>query len=140
MASRSASGTAMRIGQLAARAGVSVETIRYYERRGLIEQPQRPAQGYRHYPVAALERLQFIKRAQVLGFSLDEIAELLALGHSGCEQAAGLARRRLADIRERMASLQCMEAVLQTLVSRCEQNTAPAGCPIVATLLDDPPA
>ena len=102
------------IGKLAQAAQVSVETIRYYERRGLITQPPKPAQGYRTYTKATLARILFIKRAQELGFTLEEIENLLVLGESHCSEVQELAESKLVSVRskindlwDRIAASQC---------------------------------
>ncbi|WP_323844339.1 Hg(II)-responsive transcriptional regulator [Microbulbifer magnicolonia] len=125
------------IGRLARAAGVHVETVRYYERRGLIEQPARPAQGHRAYPRAALERLLFIKRAQELGFTLQEIDGLLALGSGQCAEVLAIAEEKLAAVEAKIADLQRLQAVLDRLVRSCKANRSSAHCPIVETLLPD---
>ena len=101
------------ISQLAKSAGVNVETIRYYERRGLIEQPDRPAEGYRRYPETTLNRIRFIKRAQELGFSLEEITNLLALGESHCSEVQELAEGKLVSVRAKINDLCRLERVLE---------------------------
>src|SRR5215467_5078830 len=96
------------IGELAKSAGVNVETVRYYERRGLLPKPPRGASGYRLFPPEALRRLQFIRRAQELGFSLDEICELLALRMSPkarCAAVKARAEAKIADIESRISTL-----------------------------------
>lgn len=122
------------IGKLAQAAQVSVETIRYYERRQLIEQPPKPAQGYRRYPKTTLARVLFIKRAQELGFTLEEIDNLLALGESHCEEVQGLAEGKLAEVRAKINDLHRMEQVLEQLLIQCRTNPDNAVCPIVESL------
>ena len=108
------------IGVLADAAGVNVETIRFYQRKGLMQEPDRPLGGIRRYGKADLARVRFIKSAQRLGFSLDEIGELLKLEDgSHCTEARAQAERKLADVRERLADLRRIEVVLQDLVQRC---------------------
>jgi len=126
------------IGMLAKSASVNVETIRYYERRGLITQPQKPLQGYRSYPAATQERLLFIKRAQELGFSLEEVANLLSLGEANCEQVQGMAEEKIHKVRAKINDLQRMEAVLDKLLSQCRNNADSSPCPIVESLLPPP--
>lgn len=125
------------IGKLAQTAQVSVETIRYYERRGLITQPPKPAQGYRTYPKATLARLLFIKRAQELGFALEEIANLLALGETHCEEVQALAEGKLASVRAKINDLCRLERVLKDLVIQCRANPDNTACPIVESLQPD---
>lgn len=122
------------IGTLARLAGVNIETIRYYQRRGLISEPPKPLDGYRLYPREAVERLRFIKRAQRLGFSLEEIAHLLALGEGDCRETKALALQKLAAIEERLADLTRMKQTLEELVRRCDAEATVEGCPIVASL------
>ena len=122
------------IGRLAKAAGVGVETIRYYQHRGLLPVPT--ASGvYRQYPVALIERLQFIKRAQELGFALTEVADLLQL-ESGVNRKAirAIATERLRQIEAKLADLGRMRRVLTGLVDACEHTGSTAACPIIATL------
>ena len=126
------------IGQLAKAAGVNVETIRYYERRGLISQPPKPAEGYRTYPQTTLARILFIKRAQELGFTLGEINNLLSLGESHCSEVQELAEAKLASVREKINDLHRLEQVLEELVTQCRTNPDNAACPIVESLQPDP--
>ena len=122
------------IGKLAQAAQVSVETIRYYERCQLIEQPPKPTQGYRAYPKATLARVIFIKRAQELGFTLEEIGNLLALGESHCEEVQGLTEGKLAEVRTKINDLHRLEQVLEQLLIQCRTNPDNAICPIVESL------
>ena len=118
------------IGRLAAAAGVNVETVRYYQRRGLLVEPAKPPRGTRTYAPEDVARLRFIRRAQPLGFSLDEIAELLDLrGQTGCRQTQELTESKLADVRGRIAELQEMESELERLVARCGDAAQAEGCP-----------
>lgn len=126
------------IGQLAKAAGVNVETIRYYERRGLIAQPTKPMQGYRTYPNETLARILFIKRAQELGFTLEEINNLLSLGESHCSEIQELAEAKLASVREKINDLHRLEQVLEELVTKCRTNPDNAACPIVESLQPNP--
>ena len=125
----------MTIGALAKAAGMGVETIRYYQRRGLVAEPEKPYGSIRHYDDQALARLQFIRTAQWLGFSLDEIAELLRLDDgTHCEEASSLAEHKLQDVREKMADLARMEAVLSDLVCACHSRQGNVSCPLIASL------
>lgn len=120
------------VGRLAKSARVNVETIRYYQRRKLLPVPVAALGGVRRYSADYLRRLGFIKRAQQLGFTLDEISELLAIGDgSRCSIACGVGARRLADIEKKIADLTAMRAALQRLVSACQENHAQAPCPLV---------
>lgn len=122
------------IGKLAAATGVNVETVRYYERRGLIDQPANSG-GYRRYGAEHIERLAFIRRAQSMGFSLDEIIELVQLNDmTDHRQARQLAEAKLATISERIAHLQQMQHALQHLVKTCKPGKP---CPIIDMALAD---
>jgi MerR family transcriptional regulator, mercuric resistance operon regulatory protein len=123
----------MTIGQLARRARVNIETVRYYHRRGLLPKPSRPSSGYRRYSTEALARLSFIRRAQQLGFTLREIRELLSLGDGSCRQALALAVAKQTDIRSRIQDLTSMERTLQRLIGRCRRGHTTT-CAIVETL------
>ncbi|MEJ5211603.1 MAG: Hg(II)-responsive transcriptional regulator [Burkholderiales bacterium] len=124
------------IGTLARKAGVNIETIRYYQRRGLLQEPPKPAEGYRLYPLEAVARVLFIKRAQRLGFSLEEIIHLLKLGEGNCSETKALALQKLSAIESRLEDLERMRRTLQELVQQCESGAATAGCPIVSSLAD----
>lgn len=125
-------------GQLAQTAAVHVETLRYYERRGLLKRPPRSATNYRLYPEDAVRQVRFIKRAQELGFSLREVKELLALrsGHSAssAERIRERATAKLKDIDEKIRSLQSMKRALQPLVAACPGRGSVSGCPIMESL------
>lgn len=128
------------IGALAAATNVNVETIRFYQRRGLLAQPQRMPGSIRRYGGGELSRLRFIKSAQRLGFSLDEIADLLTLEDgSGCARARAKAQAKLADIRQKLADLRSMEQALDALVSLCGTASGKVRCPLIAAL-DQPAA
>ncbi len=114
------SGEGLTIGRLAREAGVNVETVRYYQRRGLLPEPPRPAGGIRRYPHATVARIRFIKRAQRLGFTLTEIGELLSLGDGHCDEVQALARRKCAAIEARIRDLETMAVALRALLSQCE--------------------
>jgi len=123
------------IGVLARLARVNVETIRYYERRGLLQQPRKPAGGFRCYPPESVDRVRFIKRAQGLGFTLEEVAQLLLLEEGvHCTQARRLATCKLGEIEARLTDLACMRDVLKALVSACGDEHAQGACPIIASL------
>jgi MerR family mercuric resistance operon transcriptional regulator len=127
---------ALTIGRLARAAGVHVETIRYYQRRSLLALPEKPLGGVRHYPQAAVERVHFIKRAQALGFTLEEIAALLQLDDaSACTETRELAARKLAAIERKLADLTAMREALITLIAQCDQRQEPRQpCPIIQSL------
>ena len=125
------------IGQLTGEAHVNVETVRYYERRGLVAQPARPRSGYRRYPAATVARLRFIKRAQELGFTLQEIDELLELrvgSDTRCEEVREHAQVKVDDIDAKIRSLQRMRRTLKKLVTACRQNSRTDECPILESL------
>ena len=123
------------ISRLAASAGVHIETVRYYQRRGLLHAPERPAGGVRRYGESDVNRLQFIRRAQVMGFSLDEIADLLKLtGERSCEQTRQLTEHKLADVRLRLEELRQLEIDLEQMVARCSQIPVGACCPTLDLL------
>lgn len=130
----------MRTSELAGRVGVNSETLRYYERRGLLEEPPRTPGGYRDYPVTAVESLRFIKRGQELGFTLDEVEEMQDLNSGGpdsCDAARALAGARMADLEARIADLQRMRESLADLVATCELPRADRRCPLLGAI-DDP--
>lgn len=127
------------IGVLAEAAGVNVETIRFYQRKGLMQEPDRPLGGIRRYGETDRGRVRFIKSAQRLGFSLDEIAELLRLEDGAhCQEASSLATRKLMDVRERLADLSRMEKVLSELVGACNSRSGNVTCPLIASLQEGP--
>lgn len=124
----------MTIGKLAQAAGVHVETIRYYQRRGLLDAPRRPAGGVRRYGDEAVARLRFIRRAQDIGFTLREVRELLQLERTpACRDARSLATAKLAAVRARIADLERMGSALRRLVAQCDAGDA-RSCPIIDTL------
>ena len=130
------------IGKLAKQAHMTVETLRYYEHRGLITPQQRTPAGYRLYQPNALHRLRFIRRAQALGFTLDEIADLLSLSDKPAESAGEvkkIAQSKISDIESRLRDLERMKIALSDLEKRCTGHSiSTAECPILAALnLDD---
>lgn len=123
------------IGALAAEAGVSVETIRFYQRKSLLEEPERPYGGIRRYGRSEVIRVRFIKAAQRLGFTLEEIAQLLQLDDgTQCSKARVVGEKKLADVRQRLADLQRIEAALADLVGRCATTRGKVACPLIASL------
>ncbi|HWZ47603.1 MAG TPA: Hg(II)-responsive transcriptional regulator [Herbaspirillum sp.] len=123
------------IGAFANAAGVNVETIRFYQRKGLLLAPDKPYGSIRRYNAADVTRVRFVKSAQRLGFSLDEIAELLRLDDDAhCDEASQLAERKLQDVREKMNNLARMEAVLSELVRACHARKGNVSCPLIASL------
>lgn len=128
----------MTIGRLAAAAGVNVETIRFYQRIGLIRAPARPPRGVRRYAEGDAARLRFIRRSQELGFALAEVRQLLALedGRS-CTAAQAIAAQKLALVEAKLADLARMRNALTDLVARCDRRRGQVACPIIATLSAD---
>ncbi len=130
----------LKIGQLARRAGVGVETVRFYERRGLIDEPPRRASGYRQFSPETVGRLRFIRRAKELGFSLGEIKELLDLRVSP-ETPRGEVKRtalaKIADLEERIATLEQMKSALQEITAACSGEGPVGSCPILDALEND---
>lgn len=126
----------MTIGQLAAAAAVNVETVRYYQRRGLLASPERPSGSIGRYPPVALTRLRFIKRSQSLGFSLDDVQALLSLDDGqSCSAARSIGERKLADVRQRLQTLRVLETALEDLVSRCSTSKRKVNCPLIEALM-----
>ena len=125
----------MTIGALAKAANIGVETIRYYQRRGLVEEPEKPYGSIRHYDGEALARLQFIRTAQWLGFSLDEIGGLLTLQDgTHCDEARVLGGQKLAKVREKISSLRRIERTLEGLVQACCTEQGDVKCPLITSL------
>lgn len=123
------------IGGFAKAAGVNVETIRFYQRKGLLAEPAKPYGSVRRYGGADVVRVQFVKSAQRLGFSLNEIADLLRLDDGAhCEEAGGLAEQKLKDVREKIADLMRIETVLTELVFACHSRQGNVSCPLIAAL------
>lgn len=123
------------IGALAGAAGIHVETIRFYQRRKLLPEPERPYGGIRRYGPAEVSRLRFIKAAQRIGFTLDEIAQLLQLEDgTHCSQARTIAEHKLTDVRHRLEDLQRIETALAQLVKRCAAGRGKVTCPLIASL------
>ena len=130
--------TEMTIGRLADEAGVNVETIRYYQRRGLLLEPDRPINGQRRYPMAVVKRVRFIKRAQVLGFTLDEVGSLLELDEvHTCADTRALAANKLQVIEGKLADLKAMRKALTTLLRQCDSGSTDGRCPIIHALAAD---
>ena len=124
----------MRSSELAERVGLNPETLRYYERRGLLQPPPRTSGGYRDYPTAAVGLLRFVKRAQELGFTLNGVDELLNLdagGPEGCDAARALAEARRRDIDSRIADLQRMRNSLTDLIATCERPAGERACALL---------
>jgi MerR family mercuric resistance operon transcriptional regulator len=126
------------IGDLARRAGVNIETLRYYERRGLMEKPRRTSSNYRIYPEDAVRRVRFIKRAQQLGFTLKEIKELLSLRaapRARCTEVQKKAKAKMAEVDEKIHALEAMRKALSRLIDQCSGEAAPVSqCPILEAM------
>lgn len=130
--------TELTIGRLATAAGVNVETVRYYQRRRLMNEPERPINGQRRYGSDAIKRVRFIKRAQGLGFTLDEIGSLLELDESrACAETRELAAHKLEVIESKLADLKAMRKALTALLRECDTGTAKGTCPIIHALAQD---
>jgi MerR family mercuric resistance operon transcriptional regulator len=123
------------ISKLAQAAGVNVETIRFYQRRGLLAEPAKPLGGIRRYGEAEVARVLFVKAAQRIGFTLDEIAQLLQLDDgTQCSEARAIAENKLTDVRQRLQDLQRIETALAKLVDRCAASRGKVSCPLIAAL------
>ena len=124
---------ALRIGEVAKQSDVGIETIRYYERQGLLAEPDRRPSGYRQYDEAVVARLQFIRRAKELGFTLAEIKELLGLWfdvRTKCVQVRQRAEQKIVNIEDKVRSLQKMKRSLKKIISQCENRDAVDECPL----------
>jgi len=127
----------MRTGQLAGAAGVNIQTVRFYERRGILPKPGRTSSGYRIYSAEAVRLIRFIKRAQELGFTLDEIADLLRLRNnrrSSCARVKSAGQVKMAAVEAKIASLQAIKRALAVLLASCERNDRDRQCPILEAL------
>lgn len=125
------------IGQVARRAGIGVETVRFYEREGLLEEPPRRTSGYRQYDEQVVKRLHFIKRAQKLGFSLKEITELLLLhvdGQTSCEEVKGRTEAKIAEVERKLLELQRMRQALLQVATLCTGEGPASACPMLDAL------
>ena len=128
----------MTIGDLARAGGVNVETVRYYQRLGILTEPARARGTIRRYPDDALRRLHFIKRAQRLGFSLDEVKILLGLSDGRhCVETRELAERKLVIVEEKLADLNAMQDARTDLISACRRGGRGCGCPLIDALASD---
>ncbi|HUF21273.1 MAG TPA: MerR family transcriptional regulator [Burkholderiales bacterium] len=123
------------IGALAKESGVGVETVRFYQRKKLLPQPGRPAGGIRRYGMRDLDRLRFVKAAQQLGFSLDEVAVLLRLDDGAhCKEARALAEGKLVSVRSKLAHLHRIESALVAVIQACGVARGRVACPLIASL------
>lgn len=133
------SNVTLRTGEVAAKAGVNVQTLRYYERRGLLREPTRRRSGYREYAPDAVRLIRFIKRAQELGFTLNEVEELLRLrsdDESACSEVRSAAETKIDDIEQKIRHLRAMKRALGVLAASCAREGAPRHCPILEALDD----
>ncbi|MEO8089898.1 MAG: MerR family transcriptional regulator [Gemmatimonadales bacterium] len=127
----------MTIGEIAAESRVNIQTVRYYERRGLLPTPERTPAGYRKYSRDVVARIRFIKRAQELGFTLEEIAELLALRvrhGEACGEVRGRAKVKIAVVQRKLRELERLKRALERLVEACRRRAPTAECPILEAL------
>ena len=126
---------AMTIGRLAKAAGVNVETVRYYQRRGLLREPSKPPGGQRRYAPAVVQQIAFIRRAQLLGFSLEEVKSLMDLSDARDSREAGtIAERKYESLGARIAQLNGMRRQLKRLIQVCKRKARGAPCPFLAAL------
>lgn len=126
------------VGQLARAAAVNVETVRYYQRIGLLPLPRRNFGSIRRYLADDLKRVRFVKRAQKLGFSLDEVALLLGLSDGRhCAETKALAETRLAVVEEKIADLEAIRQALKGLVAKCSKGSRGCGCPVIDALIEE---
>jgi Hg(II)-responsive transcriptional regulator len=127
----------MRTKELADRVGVNPQTLRYYERRGLLPEPARTLSGYREFDEAAVTRMQFIKRAQSVGFTLAEVETLLHLSagrQTDCRAARELAREKITELDQRIRDLRSLRRLLDRLVEQCDEATEPGQCPMLVEI------
>lgn len=122
------------IGRLARAAGVNVETVRYYQRVRLVDEPGKPAEGFRTYPPDTVDRITFIKRAQALGFNLNEVRELLEIGDGHCADVRARAEEKRDRVVGQITELEGLRRTLETLIDACLAGRDDAHCPIVESL------
>ncbi|MBB1350350.1 MULTISPECIES: Hg(II)-responsive transcriptional regulator [Pseudoalteromonas] len=122
------------ISKIAKKIGINIETVRFYERKGLIKQPVKPLQGYRQYSTETVNRIRFIRRSQELGFTLSEIEGLLSLNDSPCNQVEELAKKKLVAIQTKQADLLLLEKALLEHIGQCQSNEDDTCCPIIDSL------
>lgn len=122
------------ISHLAKALNINIETIRFYERKALIQQPPKPDVGYRHYPDETVNRIRFIKRAQELGFTLEEVSRLLSLEDFPCSDVQALAENKLEAVQAKMRDLRRLESALKALILQCNKNEDETRCPIINSL------
>jgi Hg(II)-responsive transcriptional regulator len=127
----------LKTGEVAARAGVNVQTLRYYERKGLLDEPDRRASGYRQYAPDAVQLIRFIKRAQELGFTLAQVEDLLQLRscqETACAEVQRTAEEKIANIEEKIRHLRAMKRALGALVASCSTEGSTRYCPLLEAL------
>lgn len=129
--------SSLTIGKLAKQTGVTIETIRHYQRIGLLPEPDKPDSGYRCYSADAITRIHFIKRAQQAGFTLKEIATLLSLDGAHCADVRQLAEQKCLQIDQQIKNLTALRQVLGTLVNDCQQTASTARCAILDAFCDN---
>lgn len=138
MSKRTITEKGITIGELAKAAVVNVETIRYYQRIRLLSVPKRDYSSIRRYSGDELKRVRFIKRAQALGFSLDEVALLLGLSDGKhCAETKVLAEKKLTMVEEKLADLAAIQKALKGLVTKCSKGSRGCGCPIIDALIEE---
>jgi len=121
------------IGELANKLKINVETIRFYQRKGLIQQPKKPLSGFRYYDETIADQLNFIIQAKTLGFTLQEISSLMSLDND-CQQVQLLSLQKLTLIREKISNLQKLEQVISKMTASCNTNNSNENCPIIESL------
>jgi len=130
----------LKIGEVSKKSNIGIETLRFYEREGLITLPERSASGYRQYPESAIKEIQFIQQAKTLGFSLKEIGELIKLKNTrgaSCKNIKATAIAKIADIQEKIDALERMKMALHPLVRQCNSTDPISDCPILNALDED---
>ena len=125
------------IGNLAKQSEVTVETIRYYQRIGLLVEPEKPYNSYRHYPVSAISRIRFIKRAQQLGFTLKEISELLSLDGGHCADVRKMAEQKSELINAQIKDLLALRNVLENLIKGCQTDSSAQHCSLIDAIANE---
>ncbi|WP_419599976.1 MerR family transcriptional regulator [Thiolapillus sp.] len=126
------------IGKLAKQAGVTIETIRYYQRKGLLQEPEKPLYGYRQYPPEAVARIKFIKRAQQAGFTLREIAELLSMDSGHCLDVRKMAEQKRQQIDQQIKDLNALRNVLDSLIEGCQSASTAEKCSLIDAFSSPP--
>jgi MerR family mercuric resistance operon transcriptional regulator len=122
------------IGKLAKKAGVTIETIRHYQRKGLLREPEKPSNGYRQYPSDEIARIQFIKRAQQCGFTLKEVSELLSLDSGHCQDVRNMAEQKHQQIDRQIKDLTALQNVLDRLIEGCQTDPSTEHCSLIDAL------